>query len=159
MPCSRRRTAPRGKGRPVPIIPPPWLIAALLSIASASTGQILLKIGVRSAALPPDAIRHPLVLLSAMLNPFVIVGIMAFVASMIFWLGAINGQQLSNVYPLAALGYVIVTVVSVRLFHDQVTVWKVVGIGFIVLGVILLNHGVTTVNAAPEPPAIDSSTP
>lgn len=132
-----------------------WLLCALLSIGCASTGQILLKLGVRAAALPPDAVRHPLALFGAFLNPFVICGVTAFAASMVFWLGAISGQQLSAVYPMAALGYVIVTVASVRIFHDELTGWKIAGIAIIVLGVAVLNAGPRPIAAtvADAPPA------
>lgn len=122
-------------------VPPLWLIATLLSVLCASGGQILLKIGVRSAELPANVLLHPAPLFAALLNPYIIGGILAFVASMLLWLAAINGQQLSSVYPLAALGYVIVTLVSALLFHDRITVWKIAGIMLIVLGVALLNHG------------------
>jgi drug/metabolite transporter (DMT)-like permease len=121
--------------------PPLWLIATLLSVLCASSGQILLKIGVRSTALPPSSLLHPTYLLAALLNPYVIGGIFAFVASMLLWLAAISGQQLSSVYPLAALGYVIVTLVAALLFHDRITAWKVAGILLIVLGVAVLNYG------------------
>jgi drug/metabolite transporter (DMT)-like permease len=131
--------------------PPLWLIATLLSVLCASSGQILLKIGVRSAGLPPNVLLHPVALFAALLNPFIIGGIFAFVASMLLWLAAINGQQLSSVYPLAALGYVIVTLVSVLLFHDRITVWKVAGILLIVLGVALLNHGTSSTSDVVDP--------
>lgn len=131
---------------------PLWLIAALLSIACASAGQIFLKIGVRGA-LPSDAIRHPFLLLAALLNPYVILGTAAYAISMILWLGAISGQALSVVYPMAALGYVLVSMASVWLFGDAVTPAKVFGITLIIIGIIVLNTGVTkpivsTVSAA-----------
>ncbi|MGH7706966.1 MAG: cation/cationic drug transporter [Vulcanimicrobiaceae bacterium] len=132
-------------------MPPLWLVAALLSIVSASTGQILLKIGVK-AALPPDAIRHPLALLSVFTNPFIVAGVVAFALSMVLWLGAINGQQLSAVYPMAALGYVLVTLVSVRLFHDSLGGWKIAGIGLIIVGVLVLNAGIGNPTIAHDPP-------
>ncbi|HEV3156107.1 MAG TPA: EamA family transporter [Candidatus Baltobacteraceae bacterium] len=128
----------------MPTILPLWLIAALCSITSASAGQILLKIGVRSAALPSDSLEHPNELLNMLLNPYVAAGVFAYAASMVLWLAAINGQELSRVYPMAALGYVLVTIVSVKLFHDEITVWKVAGIALIILGVIVLNQGAGT---------------
>ncbi|MHB8414567.1 MAG: DMT family transporter [Acidiferrobacteraceae bacterium] len=111
----------------------------------------MLKIGVKAAALPPDALRDPLLLLSALFNPYIIGGIVAFAASMVLWLGAISGQQLSSVYPMAALGYVIVTIASVRIFHDTITVPKVAGILLILLGVVILNLGASPVGGNGSP--------
>lgn len=130
------------------LAPPLWLVAALLSIASASTGQILLKLGVRNAHLAPDAAKHPAILLGVLLTPYVMAGIAAFALSMVLWLGAISGQELSTVYPMAALGYVLVTVLSVRLFHDRIDAWKLAGIALIVAGVLILNVGA---NVSPSP--------
>lgn len=118
---------------------PVWLFVALLSILSASTGQVLLKIGV--SALPSNPLKNPAELLIAFLNPFVVAGVLAFALSMVLWLGAISGQQLSSVYPLAALGYVVVSVASVWLFRDTMGALKIAGIMLIVLGTIVLNAG------------------
>lgn len=120
---------------------PLWLIAALLSIACASAGQIFLKIGVRGA-LPADAVRQPLLLLGALLNPYVILGTAAYAISMVLWLGAISGQALSVVYPMAALGYVLVSIASVWIFGDAVTPGKVLGIAFIITGILILSTSV-----------------
>ncbi len=122
------------------MIVPPWLLAALCSIALAATGQVLLKLGVQRA-LPPDAASHPMLVLAAFRHPYVCLGIVLFAASTVIWLGAISGQQLSRVYPMAALGYVLVTVASVWLFHDTVTPGKIAGIALIVLGIVVLNAG------------------
>lgn len=119
---------------------PLWFAAALLSIALAASGQILLKLGVR-ASLPADSALHPMLVLSAMRHPFICMGILAFAASMVAWIAAISGQELSRVYPMAAIGYVIVTIASVWLFNDSVTTAKVAGIGLIVLGIVVLNLG------------------
>jgi len=117
-----------------------WWFAALLSIVCASMGQVLLKLGVRNA-LPADALRHPALLLGAIVHPYVLAGIAAFFASMLFWLVAINGRQLSAVYPLASLAYVLVTIASVVVFRDTVTIQKVLGIALIILGIVVLNAG------------------
>jgi len=116
-----------------------WLIAALLSIACAACGQLLLKYGVRSVHLPSDALTHPLLLATALWNPFIVAGTLSFGLSMVLWLAALSGEQLSTVYPMAALGYIAVTIASIRLFNDVVTPAKFAGLVLIVLGVVVLN--------------------
>lgn len=128
-----------GKNRNVKI--PIWLIAALLSICSASAGQLLLKVGVRGAHLPPNPLQQPLSLVLALFQPLIICGIIAEATSMMLWLAAINTRALSAVYPMAALGYVIVTVVSVVFFGEGLSIGKIAGIALIVLGVVVLNSG------------------
>jgi multidrug transporter EmrE-like cation transporter len=120
---------------------PIWLIAALLSICSASAGQLLLKVGVRGAHLPDNPLQQPLSLVLALFQPLIICGIIAEATSMMLWLAAINTRALSAVYPMAALGYVIVTVVSVVFFGEGLSIGKIAGIALIVLGVVVLNSG------------------
>lgn len=115
---------------------PLWLVAASMSVGFASVGQILLKIGVRRNAIPTDLARHPLAVLTALFHPYVAAGVFAFAISMILWIVALNGQQLSLVYPMAALGYVLVTIASACLFGETMNLWKIAGIRLIILGVL-----------------------
>lgn len=54
---------------------------------------------------------------------------------------ALRHGELSMLYPLIALNYVWVTVLSVIFFHDSVTVLKVAGILVIVTGVAIMGRG------------------
>lgn len=119
--------------------PPLWLLAAFISVGFASLGQVLLKIGVRHGAMPANLARHPLTVLTALWHPYIAAGIVAFAMSMVLWIVALNGEQLSVVYPMAAIGYVIVTIASVWLFGETLNPWKILGIGLIILGVLALN--------------------
>lgn len=119
---------------------PAWFVAALLSITLAASGQVLLKVGVQRA-FTANVASYPSMLLAAIREPFIALGVTAFAASTVVWLAAISGQQLSRVYPMAALGYILVTIASVRLFHDTVTPWKIAGITLIVVGIVVLNAG------------------
>lgn len=121
--------------------PPLWLFAALGSVAMASAGQIFLKLGVRALSASGIALSAPGGVVAAMLQPALIAGVLAFATSMLLWIVAIQGQQLSYVYPLAALGYILVTLLSVAIFGDSLNGWKVGGILLIVVGVGVLNMG------------------
>ncbi len=54
---------------------------------------------------------------------------------------ALRDGQLSVLYPIIALTYVWVTVLSPMLFPDTINIYKVVGVGFIVGGVSLIGIG------------------
>ena len=81
---------------------PAWFVAALLSITLAASGQVLLKLGVQRAF--TTGASYPSMLVAAVREPFIVLGVTAFAASMVVWLAAISGQQLSRVYPMAAIG-------------------------------------------------------
>lgn len=54
---------------------------------------------------------------------------------------ALRDGQLSVLYPIIALTYVWVTILSPMLFPDTINVYKVIGVGFIVGGVSLIGVG------------------
>ena len=54
---------------------------------------------------------------------------------------ALRDGELSLLYPVIALTYVWVTILSFLIFHDEINPWKLVGIVLIVLGVGVLGKG------------------
>jgi multidrug transporter EmrE-like cation transporter len=54
---------------------------------------------------------------------------------------ALKDGELSLLYPVIALTYVWVTVLSFLIFHDDVNPWKLLGIVLIVSGVAVLGKG------------------
>jgi multidrug transporter EmrE-like cation transporter len=54
---------------------------------------------------------------------------------------ALKDGELSLLYPVIALTYVWVTVLSFLIFHDDINPWKLTGIVLIVLGVAVLGKG------------------
>ncbi len=53
---------------------------------------------------------------------------------------ALRDGELSVLYPIIALSYVWVTVLSIIIFKDSLNVWKVAGITLIIGGVIILGR-------------------
>jgi multidrug transporter EmrE-like cation transporter len=54
---------------------------------------------------------------------------------------ALKDGELSLLYPVIALTYVWVTVLSFLIFHDDINPWKLAGIVLIVTGVAVLGKG------------------
>ncbi len=54
---------------------------------------------------------------------------------------ALKDGELSLLYPVIALTYVWVTILSFLIFHDEINPWKLLGIGLIVCGVGVLGKG------------------
>jgi len=53
---------------------------------------------------------------------------------------ALKDGELSLLYPVIALTYVWVTVLSFLVFHDSINPWKLLGIALIVVGVAVLGR-------------------
>lgn len=54
---------------------------------------------------------------------------------------ALRDGELSLLYPVISLTYVWVTILSVLVFHERMTLWKIVGIAVICTGVGMLGKG------------------
>ena len=54
---------------------------------------------------------------------------------------ALKDGELSLLYPVIALTYVWVTVLSFLIFHDDINPWRLLGIVLIVTGVAVLGKG------------------
>ncbi len=71
-------------------------------------------------------------------QPFVFLGLCTFVISMASHLVVLSKVELSFAYPFLSLAYVIVTAYAFFVFGENVTLWRVAGIGAICLGTVLV---------------------
>jgi multidrug transporter EmrE-like cation transporter len=118
-----------------------WLPTALISIAIGAVGQLLLKLAARSGA--TLAIGHGGLLASLLrlaANPYMWLGALCFVSSMLLWVRVLNYAQLSTAYPLVSLGYVLVAVLSVVVLGEHLSLKQMGAIAVIILGVFLLGQ-------------------
>ena len=70
-------------------------------------------------------------------SPLIVTGIVLYAVSMIFWLLVLSRIDLSLAYPMLALSYVGVMLVSLFVLGEKVTAVRWIGAAFIMLGVIL----------------------
>ena len=101
-----------------------------VSVALGSAGQILLKAG--AAELEGQG---PLSTVgSALTDPLVLGGLIAYAVSSVLWLLVLSRVDLSVAYPMAAASYVIV-VTAGALRGESVSWVRWLGVAFIVVGV------------------------
>ena len=114
-----------------------WLF---MSIFLGACGQVMLKLGVNQLGqinLNRAEIFHTII--SIFTNIWVVCGTVFFVTSMILWIKAISNMELSKAYPSVSLSYLIVFLFSVFIFHESVSLDKVVGLVLVTAGVYFLN--------------------
>jgi multidrug transporter EmrE-like cation transporter len=63
---------------------------------------------------------------------------------------ALRDGELSKLYPIIALTYVWVTVLSMYFFHESLTFWKAAGLAVIVAGVSVMGRSTNPPLPAPE---------
>lgn len=107
------------------------------SILLGAVGQVLMKLGTSRVSLI-DAEGLIRKLLQLFLQPYIAGGLLCYGVSAVLWIFAISRMQLSQAYPMVALGYVIVFILSVMLFKEDVSVHKIGGLILIVSGVVVL---------------------
>lgn len=72
-------------------------------------------------------------------TPQILGGMFFFGVSSLLWIKVLTRSELSLVYPLVSLSYILVAVLSFLLLKEQFTVQKILGIAVIIIGVIVLN--------------------
>jgi multidrug transporter EmrE-like cation transporter len=71
-------------------------------------------------------------------NPAILAGVSCYAVSLVVWILGLSRVPVSVAYPMLSVGYVINALAAWWLFGESVTAQKLVGIGFIVVGVWLV---------------------
>jgi multidrug transporter EmrE-like cation transporter len=116
------------------------ILAAVLLNAGA---QLLLKAGTLRlgvlGAEPAAGVAGLLgTALTVALQPFIVAGLLCFVLSVGIWIVAISRVDVSVAYPMNAIGYVVNAFAAWWLFGELLTPMRLLGIGIILLGVVVL---------------------
>jgi uncharacterized membrane protein len=112
------------------------LLAVMLT---ASVGDTLLSHGMTQVG--PVTLAHLDLLLVALRNPWVIIGIFCLLGFFFSYLTALSWADLTFVLPATALGYVVVALLSRFWLHEMITVYRWTGILLIVCGVGFVANG------------------
>jgi drug/metabolite transporter (DMT)-like permease len=78
-------------------------------------------------------------LLATALSPYILAGLSLYVASFALWLVVLSRLEVSVAYPMLSLGYVLAAVVAYIWLGEALTLPKVAGIGFVIVGVYFLS--------------------
>lgn len=110
-----------------------WLI---LSIIIGSIGQLFFKMAAGHAK---DSSALPNYYFALVLNPHLWIGLFCYGVSLLLWLWILQKYELSFAYPMVGLGYVITTIMAILFLGESVTIFRWMGILFIVTGIFMLN--------------------
>jgi multidrug transporter EmrE-like cation transporter len=105
-------------------------------------GQLVTKWQVTRAGNLPAGITEKMgFLLRLTFNPWIVSSLVAAFLAFLSWMAAMTKFELSYAYPFTSLAFVLVLGLSVVFFHEAVTVPKVLGMTFIVAGIIVGSQG------------------
>ncbi len=105
----------------------------------ASVGDALLSRGMRQVG--PVSFAHLGLLLHALLNPWVIAGIVVLISFMGSYMTALSWADLTFVQPATAFGNVVTALIGRIWLHEAITPMRWAGIACIVIGVGFVTNG------------------
>jgi multidrug transporter EmrE-like cation transporter len=118
-----------------------WVLI-LMGVGMNAAAQLLLKAATRPLSaftvFDVDTLTRSIAIL-ALSVPFW-AGMMCYAFSVCVWLAALSKAPVSVAYPMLSLGYVVVAAVSAMWLGESLTLAKVLGIGLICAGVVLVSR-------------------
>ena len=113
----------------------------LFSVTLGALGQLCMKQGMSEIGVVTLWLSEVLPILGRLLQgAFVPLGILLYAVSMISWLVVLSRVELSYAYPMISLGYVAVVLLSYLVLHEPLSAAKLVGVGVICIGVLILSR-------------------
>jgi multidrug transporter EmrE-like cation transporter len=103
-----------------------------------AAAQVLIKTGAKTLGEHPSLVTTAIAIFT---TPQLFAGYSLLGGSMVLLVLALRHGELSALYPVIALTFVWVTILSVVVFHEQLNAAKLAGIGLIVIGVGTLGFG------------------
>ncbi len=73
-------------------------------------------------------------------QPYILSGMLCYGVSLVIWIMALSRVPVSIAYPMLSIGYVINAIVAWHWFGEALAAQKMLGIGFIVVGVLLITR-------------------
>ena len=110
-----------------------------LTVVFTVAGQFLIKWRVNEAgALPADLYGKLSFVWGLLLDPWIILGFGSAFGAALCWMLALTKLPLSQAYPFTAGTFVLVVFGGAWLFSEPLTMMKVIGVGLIVAGVVVM---------------------
>ena len=117
-----------------------WWMAFAASAVFVVSGHLLIKAGLNSLAAAPAAGPLATRLLHIVLNPGVFGGLFIYALGTVCWMRTVSQKEISFVYPLSSVNYVLVVMASIVFFQEVISIRRAVGVVTIVLGMILMTR-------------------
>ena len=109
------------------------LLLVFISVFLAAIGQVAMKKGMDGVD-----INHFTELTKILSRNYVWLGLSLYGISTVFWLVALTRVDLSYMYPLISLGYVLTAVFAYTFLHEHISLMRWGGILLVIGGVILI---------------------
>lgn len=118
------------------------LVLVMICILAGSAGQILWKQGMSSMNKINDIgdLLQLKTVWDIFANKYIIMGIVFYAISVFLWLGAMSTLDVSFMYPLLSLGYLITAITAFIFLKEDINLLRWVGILLIISGCYLVTR-------------------
>lgn len=109
-------------------------------IVFGAVGQILMKSGMTQVGQIGGLgkLFSPNMVFSMFTNVFVIGGLLLYAIAAFLWLGALSTLNVSFMYPLLSLGYVLAVILGAIFLKEDITLLRWVGVATVVAGCFMI---------------------
>jgi drug/metabolite transporter (DMT)-like permease len=111
-----------------------YILIILIATIIGSVGSLFLKFGAERFHIKLTVKG----IIDIMENWRLLIGIFLYVLSAAIFIMALRITALSIAYPLTSMSYIFITILSAIFLKERIHLYKVLGVGFIVLGVVLV---------------------
>lgn len=120
------------------------LSIALLSVLLNAAAQLFLKAGTNIVGTVSFGDANTFnTLMNIARVPWFWAGFACYGISLFTWIATLSRLPVSVAYPLVSIGYVVNAMAAWWLFGESLTMQKLIGVGFIIFGVILVSTSVS----------------
>lgn len=113
-------------------------VAVLGAVLLAASAHLTIKAGLNGAVV---AAAHSTILQKLVIyftQPLIVLGLAVYGVGTLLWILAVSKRDISYVFPIAALNYVLVMVGGMVLFAESIPPKRWVGIAVVIFGVVLM---------------------
>jgi len=114
------------------------LFLVLICVSMGVVGQLSMKKGMNIIGniVVKDVLSSRI--FEILLQKYVFIGMIFYVLASLLWLVILSQEELSFVYPLISIGYIITAILSKLFFNESLTLFRFLGILLIFGGVYLI---------------------
>lgn len=109
-------------------------VLLFINIIMLVCGQVLWKVGIGKS----DFTFSAKGIINMITNPYILGGGIIYVFATVIWIYILSKEELSRVYPLQSLCYVVGTLAGVLIFKEYFTFNKGLGLVFIIIGAFVI---------------------
>jgi len=114
------------------------LLLVLLCVILGVVGQLSMKKGMNTIGVINLKDIFSARIFSILFQKYVLIGMILYVFGSLVWLVALSKEELSFLYPLIAIGYILTAILGKIFFDESLTLWRFFGILLICGGVYLI---------------------